>query len=199
MAENEQILIDRFCKGDHAAFHELVGRHKKKIYYLAYDITGDHHEAEDISQEVFIKMYRSLKTFRRDAKMSSWLYQITFNASIDSLRKKSSRQTKTIGEFDRLNIQESLAASGVHAFDPLRSTESSQIQNHITQALKKISPKERTIFVMRHYNDLKLNEIAEVLGITIGTVKSLLFRAIRKLRKELSSYGSDPDLEATDE
>jgi RNA polymerase sigma-70 factor (ECF subfamily) len=199
MAENEQILIDRFCKGDHAAFHELVGRHKKKIYYLAYDITGDHHEAEDISQEVFIKMYRSLKTFRRDAKMSSWLYQITFNASIDSLRKKSSRQTKQISEFDRLNVQESLAASGVHTFDPLRSTESSQIQNHISQALKKISPKERTIFVMRHYNDLKLGEIAEVLGITIGTVKSLLFRAIRKLRKELSSYSTDPDLEATDE
>jgi RNA polymerase sigma-70 factor (ECF subfamily) len=199
MAENEQILIDRFCTGDHAAFHELVGRHKKKIYYLAYDITGDHHEAEDISQEVFIKMYRSLKTFRRDAKMSSWLYQITVNASIDSLRKKSSRQATPISEFDRLNIQESLAASKVSAFDPLRSTESSQIQNHISQALKKISPKERTIFVMRHYNDLKLGEIAEVLGITIGTVKSLLFRAIRKLRKELSSYGSDPDLEATDE
>jgi RNA polymerase sigma-70 factor (ECF subfamily) len=199
MAENEQILIDRFCTGDHAAFHELVGRHKKKIYYLAYDITGDHQEAEDISQEVFIKMYRSLKTFRRDAKMSSWLYQITVNASIDSLRKKSSRQATPISEFDRLNIQESLAASKVSAFDPLRSTESSQIQNHISQALKKISPKERTIFVMRHYNDLKLGEIAEVLGITIGTVKSLLFRAIRKLRKELSSYGSDPDLEATDE
>jgi len=199
MAENEQILIDRFCKGDHAAFHELVGRHKKKIYYLAYDITGDHHEAEDISQEVFIKMYRSLKTFRRDAKISSWLYQVTVNASIDSLRKKSSRQAKPIGEFDRLSIQESLAASGAHVFDPLRSTESSQIQNHISQALKKISPKERTIFVMRHYNDLKLNEIAEVLGITIGTVKSLLFRAIRKLRKELSSYSTDPSPEASDE
>ena len=196
MAENEQILIDRFCTGDHAAFHELVGRHKKKIYFLAYDITGDHHEAEDISQEVFIKMYRSLKAFRRDAKMSSWLYQITVNASIDSLRKKSSRQATPISEFDRLSIQESLAASGAYAFDPLRSTESSQIQNHISQALKKISPKERTIFVMRHYNDLKLNEIAEVLGITIGTVKSLLFRAIRKLRKELSSYGNDPSLEA---
>lgn len=199
MAENEQVLIDRFCAGDHAAFHELVGRHKKKIYFLAYDITGDHHEAEDISQEVFIKMYRSLKTFRRDAKMSSWLYQITVNASIDSLRRKSSRQESPVGEFDRLSLKENLASSADHVFDPLRSAESSQIQNHISQALKKISPKERTIFVMRHYNDLKLNEIAEVLGITIGTVKSLLFRAIRKLRKELSSYSTDPSPEASDE
>ncbi len=197
MAENEQILIDRFCSGDHAAFHELVGRYKKKIYFLAYDIIGDHHEAEDISQEVFIKMYRSLKTFRRDAKMSSWLFQITVNASIDSLRKKSSRLAKPIGESDQVNIQESLTASGAHAFDPLRSTESSQIQNHISQALKKISPRERTIFVMRHYNDMKLYEIAEILNITIGTVKSLLFRAIRKLRKELKTYTENPSLEAT--
>ncbi|MDH5406874.1 MAG: helix-turn-helix domain-containing protein, partial [Candidatus Aminicenantes bacterium] len=73
MAQNEQFLIDRVCSGNQTAFHELVGRYKKKIYYLAYDITGDHQEAEDISQEVFMKMYRSLKTFRRDAKMSSWL------------------------------------------------------------------------------------------------------------------------------
>jgi len=197
MAQNEQVLIDRFCTGDQAAFHELVGRYKKKIYFLAYDITGDHHEAEDISQEVFMKMYRSLETFRRDAKMSSWLYQITVNASIDSLRKKSSRPAQQIGEFDQVSIQESLLASGANAFDPLRSTESSQIQNHISQALQKISPRERTVFVMRHYNDLKLNEIAEILDINIGTVKSLLFRAIKKLRKELSTYMGNPGMEAT--
>ena len=199
MVQNEQFLVDRFCNGDHAAFHELVNLHKKKIYYLAYDITGNHHEAEDISQEVFIKMFRSLKTFRRDAKMSSWLYQITVNTSIDSLRKSSKKPKKTIDEFDQINIQESILPSGTHAFDPARSTESSQIQNHISEALQKISPKERTVFVMRHYNDLKLNEIAEILNVTIGTVKSLLFRAIKKLRKELSSYMSNPVLEVPNE
>lgn len=199
MQPNEQILVDRFCGGDNSAFHELVGQHKKKIYYLAYDITGNHQEAEDISQEVFIKMFRSLKKFRRDAKMSSWLYQITVNASIDSLRKKSSKPKRSIDEFDQLNIQEGIASSGSHNFDPVISTESTQIQNHISQALQKISPKERTVFVMRHYNDLKLNEIAEVLNITVGTVKSLLFRAIKKLRKELSSYMGNPVLEVPNE
>jgi RNA polymerase sigma-70 factor (ECF subfamily) len=199
MQANEQILVDRFCGGDHTAFHELVGQYKKKIYYLAYDITGNHQEAEDISQEVFIKMFRSLKKFRRDAKMSSWLYQITVNASIDSLRKKSSKLKRSIDEFDQLHIQEGIASSGAHNFDPVISTESSQIQNHISQALQKISPKERTVFVMRHYNDLKLNEIAEILNITVGTVKSLLFRAIKKLRKELSSYMGNPVLEVSHE
>ena len=199
MEQNEQFLVDRVCSGDQAAFHELVGRYKKKIFYLAYDITGDHQEAEDISQEVFMKMYRSLKTFRRDAKMSSWLYQITVNTSIDSLRKKSSKPARSIDEFDPSFIQAELPAggSGAYALNPVLTTESAQIQEHISEALKKISARERTVFVMRHYNDLKLHEIAEILNITIGTVKSLLFRAIKKLRKELSTYMGNPGMEAT--
>jgi RNA polymerase sigma-70 factor (ECF subfamily) len=199
MQTNEQVLVDRFCGGDQTAFHDLVGQYKKKIYYLAYDITGDHQEAEDISQEVFIKMFRSLKNFRRDAKMSSWLYQITVNASIDFLRKKSSKPKRSIDEFEQINIQEQLLGGTGQSLDPQRSAEYSQIQNHISQALQKISPKERTVFVMRHYNDLKLNEIAEILNVTIGTVKSLLFRAIKKLRKELSSYMGNPVLEVPNE
>jgi len=188
MAQNDQILIDRLSSGDQTAFYDLVGRYKKKIYYLAYDITGDHHEAEDISQEVFMKVYRSLKTFRRDAKMSSWLHQITVNASIDSLRRKSGRHAKASGELDNISTQENLVASGSHNLDPARSTESFQIQGRISQALQNISPRERSVFVMCHYNGLKLKETAEILNVTIGTVKSLLFRAIRKLRKELSPF-----------
>jgi RNA polymerase sigma-70 factor (ECF subfamily) len=195
MAENDRNLIDRLCSGDQTAFHDLVGLYKKKVYHLAYDITGDHHEAEDISQEVFMKVYRALKRFRRDAKMSSWLHQITVNTSIDSLRKKSVRLAKSTGGLDHISTQENLVASEAQGFDPVRSTESAQIQKRISQALQNISPKERTVFVMCHYNGLKLNETAEILNITIGTVKSLLFRAIRKLRKELSPFLNEYPLE----
>jgi RNA polymerase sigma-70 factor (ECF subfamily) len=186
MAHNDQTLIDRLCSGDPAAFYDLVGRYKKKVYYLAYDITGDHHEAEDVSQEVFMKVYRALRTFRRDAKMSSWLHQITVNASIDSLRKKSGKFAKSSDGLDGVSSRENLLASGAHNFDPVQNIESVQLQNRIAQALMKISPKERSVFVMCHYNGLKLMETAEILNVTVGTVKSLLFRAIRKLRKELS-------------
>lgn len=199
MAQNDQILIDRLCSGDRTAFTDLVGQYKKKVYYLAFDITGDHHEAEDISQEVFMKVYRALKTFRRDAKMSSWLHQITVNASIDSLRRKSAKPAKSVGEFDNLSTQGDFMAAGTHGFDPVRSTESSQIQNRIAQALQKISPKERAVFVMCHYNGLKMKETAETLKITVGTVKSLLFRAIRKLRKELSPFLNTYSVEISDE
>ena len=146
-----------------------------------------------------MKVYRALKTFRRDAKISSWLHQITINASIDSLRRKSVRPAKPIGEFDQSIDQENPLASGSHNLDPVQSTESAQIQNHISQALKKVTPRERAIFVMCHYNGLKLSEVAEILNISIGTVKSLLFRAIRKLRKELSPYMSNASMEAAHE
>ena len=195
MAQNDQIFIDRLCSGDQTAFFDLVGQYKKKVYHLAYDITGDHHEAEDISQEVFMKVYRAMKTFRRDAKMSSWLHQITVNTSIDSLRKKSVRHAKSSGKLEHVSTDGNLVASGAHNLDPVQSTESAQIQNRISQALQKISPKERTVFVMCHYNGLKLKETAEILNVTIGTVKSLLFRAIRKLRKELSSFMNEYPME----
>ncbi len=199
MVQNERILIDRICSGDHSAFYDLVGRYKKKIYYLAYDITGDHHEAEDISQEVFMKVYRSLSTFRRDAKMSSWLYQITVNASIDSLRRKSSKPIKSIEEFEQVPAMESLLSSTPQNSDPVRSAESSQIQQKISQALLKLTIKERTVFVMCHYNGLKMKETAEILNVTMGTVKSLMFRAIRKLRKELLPFMSVSRMESPHE
>lgn len=197
MPKNEQALVDRFCSGDSTAFQELVERHKKKVYYLAYDITGNHHDAEDISQEVFIKMFRSLKTFRRDAKMSSWLYQIAVNTSIDSLRRKSPKRQKLMVRLDKATIKENPPGSGITVVNPEQSAEASILQGHISQALQRISPRERSVFVMRHYNDLKMVEIAEILNVSVGTVKSLLFRAIKKLRKELLFYLGDSGLEAT--
>ena len=197
--ENEQILVDRISRGDSAAFQEFVDRYKKKIYYIAYDITGDHDDAEDVSQEVFIKVFRSLKTFRRNAKVSSWLYQISVNASIDLLRKKASKPEKSMDDIERADIQENLPGSSTRAQNPERSAEDLIIQNHISEALQKVSPKERSVFVMRHYNELKIREIAEILGVSPGTVKALFYRATRKLRRELSFYLGNPGLEVSNE
>ena len=199
MVQDEQALVDRISSGDSTAFQEFVERYKKKIYYIAYDITGDHNDAEDVSQEVFIKVFRSLKTFRRNAKISSWLYQISVNASIDLLRKKSSKPEKSMDDIERADIQESLPGSGTRAQNPERSAEDFLMQKHISQALQKVSPKERSVFVMRHYNELKIREIAEILKVSQGTVKALFYRATRRLRKELSFYLGNPKLEVTNE
>jgi RNA polymerase sigma-70 factor (ECF subfamily) len=187
MEENETNLIERVCSGDIYAFQEIVERYKKKVYYIAYDIVGDFHEAEDISQEVFIKMYRALNRFRKDAKMSSWLFQIAVNTSIDSLRRRKAKPRINVGDIEQVGVREKALESTNLEADPERRAVATLMQEHIDLALHKITPQERAVFMMRHYNEFKIREIADVLEVSSGTVKSLLFRALKKLRKELSS------------
>ena len=187
MEENETNLVERVCSGDMNAFQEIVERYKKKVYYIAYDIVGDFHEAEDISQEVFIKMYRALDRFRKDAKMSSWLYQIAVNTAIDSLRKRKAKPRINVEDIEQVGVRDQAFQSASPEADPERRAVATLMQEHIDLALQKITPQERAVFVMRHYNEFKIREIADVLEVSSGTVKSLLFRALKKLRKELSS------------
>jgi RNA polymerase sigma-70 factor (ECF subfamily) len=184
-----QVLAERVCRGDMTAFQDLVERYKRKVYYLAYDMVGDHHEAEDISQEVFIKVYRAITGFRKDAKMSSWIYQITVNSAIDLLRKRKAKPSVNLEGLEHLEPRENPPGAGTAVLDPERQAEAALLQQHIHQALSQVSPRERAVFVMRHYNDFKIDEIADVLDISSGTVKSLLFRALQKLRRRLASFG----------
>jgi len=191
----ETELVERARQGEKDAFRELVERYKKRIYSLSRDLTGNHHDAEDLSQEVFIKAYRSLKDFRGEAQFSSWLYRITVNTSISQRRKKS--YTALIlhdpEENDRSeNPGQAVLAAGQ---DPERSAEAGLMQIHIDAALQQLAPREKSIFVLRHYHDLPLKEIAETLNISLGSVKSLHFRAIKRLQKELSFYREEFGLE----
>ena len=195
MEENEQNIVDRICQGNKEAFQELVERYKKKIYFLAYDILDDHQEAEDISQEVFIKVFRSLKNFRRNSKMSSWIYQITTNTCIDTLRKRKSKPQISLGDFNHISIKNNVEGGSTRIQDPELSADASIMQRRIQNALYKVTPRERAVFVMRHYNDLEIKEIAEALKVSSGTVKSMLFRALNKLRKELSIHPGRPAME----
>lgn len=182
---DENTLIDGMARGDQRAFRELVDRYKKKVYYLALDMSGNPVDAEDISQDVFLKVYRSFKTFRKGARLGSWLYRVTYNASIDHLRRKGAAP-EPVGD----DALERLAGGGsgfsqAPPPDPAEMAEAGQVQERIARALAAVSPQERAVFVLRHYEDLMLKDIAESLGLSIGSVKSYLFRAVRKLQKEL--------------
>jgi RNA polymerase sigma-70 factor (ECF subfamily) len=187
LEENETKLMDRVCSGDICAFQEIVERYKKKVYYIAYDIIGDHHEAEDISQEVFIKMYKAIHRFRKDAKMSSWIYQIAVNTAIDAIRRRKTKPRIQLEDIEKVGFYEPSLESVSPDTNPERRAVATLMQKHIDQALHKITPQERAVFVMRHYNEFKIGEIADVLEVSSGTVKSLLFRALKKMRRELST------------
>lgn len=188
MTTGEWTAVESPPEMDPVSFQELVDSHKKNVYYLALDLTGNHHDAEDLSQEVFIKAFRAMKGFRGEAKWSSWLYRITVNTYIDEKRKKTHQLLPLPEEHEG---EEDVQTSGYISdprSNPERDMESKNIQEHIDEALKKLTPRERSVFVLRHYNDLILKDIGEVLNISEGTVKSLLFRAIKRMQKELAFY-----------
>ena len=193
------MLVERARQGEKAAFRELVERYKKRIYYLSLDLTGNHHDAEDLSQEVFIKAYRSLKDFRGDAKFSSWLYRIAVNTCISQSRKKSYTAMKLQENFEQEASERQSPDEGSFGQNPEKSAEAGLIQQHIEAALLQLTPRERSIFVLRHYHDLPFKQIAGTLKITLGAVKSMHFRAVRRLQKELAFYRQEFGLEVSNE
>lgn len=191
----ERELVQRVKNGDQNAFRELVERYKQQTYYLALDLTGNHHDAEDISQEVFMKAYRGISKFRSGAKLGTWLHRITVNAYIDSKRKKSLKMADTFESDERNGLNPMNVAADGQTSNPEAAVDSADVGEHISRALVHLSEHERAVFVLRHYHDMPLKEISRSLDIAEGTVKSHLFRSIRKLRDRLAYYKEGPGLE----
>ncbi len=180
-------LIERAKNGDIKAFRELVNEHKRNVYYLAFDITRNREDAEDVSQDVFIKVFRSLKNFRGDAKFSSWLYRITVNTCLSLKSKKSYRVMQNIEDIVEINDKSSELKSSQSMY-PESHTEAGFIRKNIDKALEKLSKREKTVFVMRNFSGLSFGEIVKILKLRPGTVRSINFKALEKLRKELAFY-----------
>ena len=187
---DENDLIRRLATGDKDAFRELVESHKKKVYYLAYDLVGNPSDAEDVSQDVFLKAFRAFGTFKRDARLGAWLYRITYNTAIDHLRRRGISAETVDEAVLEANLDRVAREAPSPAMDPARTAESVMLQDRIARALEKVSPQEKAVFLLRHYDDLMLKDIAEVLGLSLGSVKSYLFRAVKKLQRELGAGGS---------
>lgn len=162
-------------------FRAIVDEHKRSVYALAYELTGNHHDAEDLSQDVFVKVYRALPSFRGDSQMFSWLYRITVNTYLNRKQKKTLLFRKLIDNFDTLD----------HQMTNQQNENMLHLHEHLEQAMKKLSPSERAAFVLRHIQELPVREVSEAMEIAEGTVKSLLHRALKKLRKALDFYRDD--------
>jgi RNA polymerase sigma-70 factor (ECF subfamily) len=182
-------LIREAQKGQRAAFDTLVRRYDQSVLRLALHMLGNEQDAQDVHQEAFIKAYRHLGNFRFECSFYTWLYRIVTNLCLDQLRRRKSRREDPAtaidssgDEMDLLaNISDDRAMS-----NPARELERKLMGERIREALDKLTPRERTVFELKHYQGLKLRTIGEMLSTTEETAKNTLFRATRKLRANLA-------------
>lgn len=185
-AHSDDGLVEECRKGDSSAFDELVRRYKDRVYNVVYRFVGNREDALDVSQEVFVRAYRGIEGFRGNAKVYTWLYSIAANLARNRLRD-SGRMGRNMGtSLDALNeAAPGLADSMGHQTTPRDNAISGETQTLLQQCLGELPEHYRVAFVLRTVEDLSYEEIAEVMGCPIGTVKSRLNQARQMLRERL--------------
>jgi RNA polymerase sigma-70 factor (ECF subfamily) len=179
------MLVERFQSGEMGAFDEIVDKCQKNVYNLAYRFTRNCEDAYDISQEVFIKVFKSLGRLKNSSAFDAWLRRVTVNACMDHLRQRPNE--RIMDDLSHLDGEHNVSAGYLLPDVPVEDSEMLQI---IARAVDQLPKRQRKVFVLRHYEGLSLKEIAAALGCSIGTVKAHLFRATRRLRKLLLPYVS---------
>jgi RNA polymerase sigma-70 factor, ECF subfamily len=188
---DERLLVAEAQAGSRTAFEELVRRYDRDVLRLALNLMKRPEDARDVYQEAFLKVYRNLHRFRFECSFYTWLYRIVTNVCLDQLRRRQARPEDQAPEMNSAHHEE-----GVTDFferqrehrptqDPERRLLGKEIQGRIATAMELLSPRERVVFEMKHYQGLKLRAIGDALGTTEETVKNSLFRATRKLRSQL--------------
>ncbi|MFI5144223.1 MAG: RNA polymerase sigma factor [Ignavibacteria bacterium] len=184
---DEKILIDKLIKGDKFAFEELIDIYKDRVYNTSLSLLHNPSDAEDISQEVFTEIFLSVKFFRKESKLSTWIYRITITKSLDHIRRMRRRKrlvyyTTLFGDKGELLYD---APDFVH---PGIKAENKELANALFRAISKLPENQKIAFTLNKTESLNYGEIAEVMNISVSAVESLLFRAKKNLKKILEKY-----------
>jgi RNA polymerase sigma-70 factor (ECF subfamily) len=187
---DESALIRAAQHGDAGAFEELVRLYDQSVLRLALNLLRSPEDANDIYQEAFLRVYKNLHTFRFDCSFHTWLYRIVTNLCLDALRKRKVRKEEgTVvetreGLLDRMDTVEEDRADG----NPQRRLLSRELHTRIRNVLADLTPRERMVFEMRHYQGMRLRAIGEALGTSEEAAKNCLFRATQKMRAALGDF-----------
>ena len=186
----ETALIRAAQAGDHGAFEQLVRAYDQSVLRLAMNLLRSPEDAHDVYQEAFLRVYRNLNSFRFDCSFHTWLYRIVTNLCLDHMRKRKVRKEDAAvlatadGPLDRMDAVPEERVDG----DPQRYLFSGQIRRRVKEVLGELTPRERMVFELRHYQGLRLRRIGEVLGTTEEAAKNCLFRATQKMRAALGDF-----------
>ena len=190
--ELEVQIVQRVLQGDVNAFEKLVLEYEKSVYAITQRMTGNAEDAADMTQETFIKAYNSLSSFRGDSKFSVWLYRIATNVCLDFLRSRSRKPTVSLSVEDDDGEEVELDIAD-ESQSPERLLERGLTRDAVRRGLNALSPEYRQILLLREIQGLSYEEIADVLTLEVGTVKSRIFRARKRLCAFLLADGNIPD------
>ena len=179
-------LVTWAVAGREDGFEELVRRYQRPIAAYVYRMTGDYEAALDLTQEVFIKVYNSLLRYRPEFKFSTWIYKIAHNSAIDHLRRVGWREQSLVTEFEGVERELSLESRRLSPEQEYAGKERRKEIEHVVRALPAAY---RELILLRHSHDMSYDEIAEVTGLPLGTVKNRLFRAREAMRQEFIERG----------
>ena len=179
--ESINALVERIGEGDREAFMTITGLYQRKVFALAYSFFRNTEDALDIVQETFLRLYQKSKMYKRGNNFQNWLLQIAKNLCIDSYRKNKNKE----GAW-----KEPRDISELHIHDPRVSEDhsSSDLKSVLTACIDKLTDRQKTVFLLKQYNQLEYREIAEILEVATGTVKSLHFKALQNLKTWISPY-----------
>lgn len=190
MEEQDGDAVALARSGDSDAFRVLVERHSRNVFRLAFRMTGNEQDAEDVVQETFLRAYRQLAKYESRSSFATWLFRIASNYSLDLIRSRKRHQEHrevSVKEDSELDIMQSIPATSP---TPDRLAFSGEVQTRITAALDELSPQERTAFILRHFEGLSIEQIGASLGTGTNATKHSIFRAVQKLRRSLEPFVS---------
>lgn len=194
MTRDLTLLTDEDCllrslDGDPAPFEQLVHRYQERLFRYIYRIVGNEAEAEDIFQKTFLRAFRKRETFRRESRFSTWIYTIATNCCRDEIRRRSTRRTESQEDLP-LEIAER-DSEAMRVPGPDRKAYSREVARHVHDAMDRLPESQRSMLVMSHFEGMDYKSIAEVLGCSVGTVKSGIHRAKQSLRKSLVGISAE--------
>lgn len=187
----EQALLQRCKDGEIGAFDELVQRYQKRVFNFAYGIAGNQDDANDVAQEAFVRVFNSIQTFRGDANFTTWIYRIVTNVYLDERKKSKSHRLTSLDDY--IDLEENSVSRQIEDEGPLPDevAQSKERNQAVRNAVNSLPDYQRIIVTLYHLHDMSYDEIAEILHLPIGTVKSRLNRARLALAEKLKS---EPEL-----
>lgn len=193
MSDEERALIRRLRDRDERAFRELLVLHRDRVFNITYRMLGNRSEAEDVAQEVFITVFKTIDSFREEAKFSTWLYRVAVNHTKNRIKYLARRHDRDRDELDegahsQQQVNGAVTGTPIRAAQPDKALASAQMEQLLQEAIDALDEDQRAVVILRDVEELSIEEICEITGLPDGTVKSRLHRARLVLRKKMQRH-----------